>query len=108
MRLTKKIAPLILGAALIGCSATAQDRSTGQFIDDAALTAKVKASIAEEDKVSATSVNVSTYRGTVQLSGFVDSEAAKQAAENAARDVEGVRTVQNDLRIAPAASGKTR
>ena len=108
MRLIKLIAPFILGAALIGCSATAQDRSTGQFIDDAALTAKVKASIAEEDKVSATSVNVNTYRGTVQLSGFVDSEEARQRAENAARDVEGVRTVQNDLRITPAGSGKSR
>lgn len=70
-------------------------------MDDAALTAKVKASIAEEDKVRATSVNVNTYRSTVQLSGFVDNEEARRRAENAARDVEGVRTVQNDLRIAP-------
>lgn len=58
--------------------------------------------------MSATSVNVNTYRGTVQLSGFVDNEEAKRRAENAARDVEGVRAVQNDLRIAPAGSGKTR
>lgn len=72
-----------------------------QDLDDAALTAKVKASIAEEDKVRATSVNVNTYRSTVQLSGFVDNEEARRRAENAARDVEGVRTVQNDLRIAP-------
>lgn len=46
-------------------------------------------------------MNVNTYRGTVQLSGFVDNEEARRRAENAARDVEGVRTVQNDLRIAP-------
>jgi osmotically-inducible protein OsmY len=99
---------LVLAAALAGCSATAQDRSTGQVVDDAALTAKVKASIAEEDGVATTSVNVTTYRGTVQLSGFVESEQAKRRAENAARDVEGVREVHNDLRVAPAGTGKTR
>jgi osmotically-inducible protein OsmY len=99
---------LVLAAALAGCSATAQDRSTGQVVDDAALTAKVKASIAEEDGVSTTSVNVTTYRGTVQLSGFVETEQAKRRAENAARDVEGVREVHNDLRVAPAGTGKTR
>jgi osmotically-inducible protein OsmY len=103
-----RIIALALAAALAGCSATAQDRSTGQVVDDAALTAKVKASIAEEDGVSATAVNVTTYRGTVQLSGFVESEEAKRAAENAAKDVEGVRSVKNDLRVQPAASGKTR
>jgi len=103
-----RIIALALAAALAGCSATAHDRSTGQVVDDAALTAKVKASIAEEDGVSATSVNVTTYRGTVQLSGFVESEEAKRRAENAARDVEGVSKVQNDLRVAPAGTGKTR
>lgn len=60
-------------------------------IDDGAITAKVKASIAEEEGVSATSINVTTYRGTVHLSGFVESEEAKRRAENAANDIEGVR-----------------
>ncbi|HEX5767653.1 MAG TPA: BON domain-containing protein [Burkholderiales bacterium] len=78
------------------------------MIDDAALTAKVKQQLVEEDKVNAASVNVTTYRGVVQLSGFVESDEAKRRAENAAKDVEGVRSVQNDLRIAPSASGKTR
>jgi osmotically-inducible protein OsmY len=104
----KRFAPFLLAAALAGCASTAQDRSTGRVVDDAALTAKVKASIAEEDGVSATSVNVTTYRGSVQLSGFVESEEARRRAENAARDVEGVRTVQNDLRVAPAGAGKSR
>jgi osmotically-inducible protein OsmY len=90
---------LILALALAGCSATAQDRSTGQVVDDAALTAKVKASLAEEDGVNPMSVNVTTYRGVVQLSGFVESEEAKHRAENAANDVEGVRSVKNDLRV---------
>lgn len=86
---------------LAGCSATAKDRSTGQVIDDSALTARVKASIAEEDGVNAAAVNVTTYRGVVQLSGFVESEEAKRRAGNAARDVEGVRSVENNLRVAP-------
>ena len=58
--------------------------------------------------MNAASVNVTTYRGVVQLSGFFESEEAKRRTENAAKDVAGVRSVQNDLRIAPAASGKTR
>lgn len=103
-----RIIALALVAALAGCSSTAHDRSTGQVVDDTALTAKVKASIAEEDNVATTSVNVTTYRGAVQLSGFVESEEAKRRAENAARDVEGVREVYNDLRVAPAGTGKTR
>lgn len=105
---TLRMFALVLAAALAGCSATAQDRSTGEVVDDAALTAKVKASLVEEDNVNAMAVNVTTNRGVVQLSGFVETEEARRRAENAARDVEGVRSVQNDLRIQPAASGKTR
>jgi osmotically-inducible protein OsmY len=103
-----RILAIFFAAALAGCSATAQDRSTGQVVDDAALTAKVKQQLVEEDNVNAASVNVTTYRGVVQLSGFVESEEAKRRAENAANDVEGVRSVQNDLRVAPAAAGKTQ
>lgn len=61
-----------------------------------------------QQRVDAASVNVTTYRGVVQNSGFVESDEAKRRAENAAKDVEGVRSVQTDLRIAPAGSGKTR
>jgi hyperosmotically inducible periplasmic protein len=104
-----RIIAFALAAALAGCSATAQDRSTGQWVDDAALTAKVKTSLAEEDGVNPMSINVNTYRGVVQLSGFVESEEAKRRAENAANDVEGVRSVKNDLRVAPrSSSGATK
>jgi hyperosmotically inducible periplasmic protein len=103
------MAAFALAAALAGCSATAQDRSTGQWVDDAALTAKVKTSLAEEDGVNLMSINVNTYRGVVQLSGFVESEEAKRRAENAANDVEDVRSVKNDLRVAPrSSSGATK
>lgn len=103
-----RIIALALATAVAGCAATAHDRSTGQVVDDAALTAKVKASIAEEDNVATSSVNVTSYRGVVQLSGFVETEEAKRRAENAARDVEGVSQVYNDLRVAPAGTGNTR
>ena len=97
---------LVAGAAalpIVGCAPTAQHRSTGEFVDDGALTARVKTAIATEagaDK--AMNVNVTTYRGTVQLSGFVDSPQTVQAAENIARRVEGVRSVKNDLTVASA------
>ena len=104
-----RIIAFALAVAIAGSSATAQDRSTGQWVDDAALTTKVKASLAEEDGVNPMSVNVNTYRGVVQLSGFVESEEAKRRAENAAKAVEGVRSVKNDLRIAPSgSSGATK
>jgi hypothetical protein len=66
-------------------------------------------SLAEEDGVNPMSINVNTYRGVVQLSGFVESEEAKRRAENAANDVEDVRSVKNDLRVAPrSSSGATK
>ena len=92
---------ITLAAALAGCTATAQDRRAGQVFEDGATTAKVKASIAEDHGVNLRSVNVTTDRGVVLLSGFVESEDAKRRAENAANGVEGVRFVKNDLRIAP-------
>lgn len=92
-----------------GCAADRSEpsRSTGQFVDDAALTARVKTAIATDvGAASAAAINVQTYRGEVQLNGFVDSqEHAKQAA-SAARDVEGVRTVQNNLQVKSSAAGR--
>ncbi|HEX6321188.1 MAG TPA: BON domain-containing protein [Burkholderiales bacterium] len=101
-----RTAAAVLAAALAftqitACTATARDRSTGQVIDDSALTARVKASIAQEQGVNAAVVNVTTYRGVVQLSGFVESDEAKRRAGQAARDVEEVKEVRNDLVVAP-------
>jgi len=93
------------GAAIqvAGCASTLAHRSTGQFIDDSALTTRVKTAIASEAGAGAAlNVNVTTYRGTVQLSGFVDSEQTVQRAGDIARHVEGVRSVKNDLTVASA------
>ena len=93
----------ILGGFLIaGCSSTPESRGTGQVVDDASLTARVKTALAKDASLgTARDVNVTTYRGVVQLSGFVESDQVKQRAEQVAKQVDGVRSVENDLRVGP-------
>jgi osmotically-inducible protein OsmY len=90
-------------AAILGLGACASDgpqRSTGEFTDDAATTAKVKTAIATDAGAkTAAAVNVDTYRGVVQLTGFVDSDDQASRAVSAAKKVQGVRSVRNDIRI---------
>jgi len=91
-------------AAGLGACASSEERnsrrSEGQFTDDAALTAKVKSAIATDAGArTASAVNVDTYRGVVQLTGFVDSEDQATRAVSAAKKVQGVRSVKNDIRL---------
>lgn len=75
-------------------------RTAGEFTDDATLTAKVKTAIATDAGArTASAVNVETYRGVVQLTGFVDSEDQARRAVEAAKNVQGVRSVKNDIRL---------
>ena len=95
---------VVLGAALgvAGCGSTPEkeSRSAEQTTDDAVLTAKVKSAIATNVGArAAAAVNVETYRGVVQLSGFADSNDQASRAVEAAKKVSGVRSVKNDLRI---------
>jgi osmotically-inducible protein OsmY len=76
-----------------------QPETPGQFIDDAAITAKVKAELIKDDTVKAGQVNVTTSQGIVQLSGSVDTLAAKQQAEVIAGRVAGVKSVMNSLQV---------
>src|SRR4051812_38821422 len=98
-------AALALGACASGGSKTntnegSKSETTGQYVDDATLTAKVKTAIASDVGVkAAANVNVETYRGVVQLSGFADSDAQASKAVAAAKRVNGVRSVKNDMRI---------
>jgi hyperosmotically inducible protein len=85
--------------AMGGCASTSTQRSTGQTIDDGVITATVKAHLIDNDIVEAGEVNVTTYRGVVQLSGFVDSNDEKAQATKAAQSVEGVKEVRNDLKV---------
>lgn len=92
----------VFGATHIaGCASSQEHRATGQVFDDGLITGKVKRQLFHQEGVSFLDVDVNTYRGQVQLSGFVPSEEAKRLAGEAARRVEGVKSVQNDIRVAP-------
>jgi len=93
------LAMLIL---LVGCASTRSHESTGEYIDDSAITTKVKAALVADKEVSALSVNVETFRGVVQLSGFADNQREISRAVSVARGVKGVKSVKNDLRVKPA------
>ncbi len=86
----------VLVAFLAACAPTATREGTGEYIDDTVITSKVKAAFAADPQVKATQVQVETFKGVVQLSGFVDSRASAQKAAQLAREVKGVKEVKND------------
>jgi hyperosmotically inducible protein len=100
-------ATLLLGSAGLafnaGCSSSAEHRSTGAYIDDTAITAKVKGAFVQDKVVKAMDVKVDTYNGTVQLSGFVESADQRSRAEQIARGIAGVRDVTNNIQVNPPA-----
>ncbi|GIX25537.1 MULTISPECIES: BON domain-containing protein [Caldimonas] len=95
-----------LGATIgtIGCSATPTQASAGEVIDDAWITTKVKAAFVEDKIVSALNIQVETFRGTVQLSGFANSAAEVQRAGEIASGIKGVKAVKNDIRLKQSVS----
>lgn len=96
----KSKAGVLFAALLItlgGCAATGSQDSTGQLIDDSAITTKVKADFVADKTVSALDIGVETHRGIVQLSGFAKSKEEIRQAESIARQVGGVRGVRNDI-----------
>lgn len=78
---------------------TARDKSAGEYVDDAAITAKVKAAFVRDNEVKALDIKVETYRGVVQLSGFARNNAEIQRALEIARNVAGVKSVRNDIQL---------
>ena len=85
--------------SVMGCASTAKHEGTGEYFDDTAITAKVKAAIFDESTLKSAEINVETFKGVVQLSGFVSSQAAATKAVDVARGVHGVQSVKNDMRI---------
>lgn len=83
--------------AITGCASTSTRESTGEFIDDATITTKVKAAFVKNDAVKAREITVETFKGVVQLSGFVDTSAEKSTAAKLAGAVTGVRSVKNSI-----------
>jgi osmotically-inducible protein OsmY len=97
--LLKSLFASLLILALVACAPTAKREGTGEYIDDALITTKVKAALAADPNVKATEVNVETFKGMVQLSGFVSSKESIQKAIDIARGVSGVRGVKNDMAV---------
>ena len=86
-----------------GCASTETQRSTGQTVDDATITAKVKSQLLADPQVSGLQVNVNTHKGQVQLSGYVNSAEERSKAEQIARQIPGVKNVDNDLIVKSSA-----
>jgi osmotically-inducible protein OsmY len=86
-------------ALLAACAASPTHESTGQYVDDAAITTKVKSQLFTTKDVSASDISVQTVAGVVQLSGFARTEQERQRAAEIARSVSGVTQVHNDIRI---------
>ena len=84
---------------VVGCAGNRYQASTGEYIDDTAITAKVKTALIGDKDVSAGDVSVETFKGVVQLSGFVDSNYERQKAEEIARAVQGVEGVENKISV---------
>ncbi len=89
----------VLLASMLGCASTSKQEGTGEYIDDSVITTKVKAAIFNEPSLKVAEINVETFKGTVQLSGFVKSRNDMDKAVEVARGVKGVTSVKNDMRI---------
>lgn len=85
--------------ALAGCASTQKQESTGQYMDDTAITTKVKAAILTEPTLKSAEINVETFKGRVQLSGYVSDRSSIDRAVVVAQGVSGVTSVANDMRV---------
>ena len=94
------IVPLIM-ISLIGCASTRTHESPGEYVDDSVITLKVKSAILAEDSLKSAEINVETFKGVVQLSGFVSSQADINRAVVLTKDIHGVKSVKNDMHVKP-------
>jgi len=86
-------------AGILGCASTSKSEGTGEYVDDTVITAKVKKAIFEQPSLKSAEINVETFKGIVQLSGFVRSQENINTAMATARTVKGVDSVKNDMRV---------
>lgn len=99
------LASLVLAASIAttaihaGCSSTATHDSTGEYIDDSVITTRVKAALLKDDGTPGSAIQVETFKGEVQLSGFVDTETQRSRAAEIARAVPGVKKVVNNITV---------
>jgi osmotically-inducible protein OsmY len=90
---------MLLLASFLGCASTPKQEGTGEYVDDTVITTKVKAAVLNEQSLKSAEINVETFKGVVQLSGFVSSQANIDKAVEVARAVGGVKSVKNDMRL---------
>lgn len=96
-RIFRLLACFLLIASFTGCAATQKHESTGEYVDNTSITTKVKTAIFNEESLKTMQISVKTFKGEVQLSGFVDSAQMVKKAGELARSVDGVVSVKNDL-----------
>lgn len=100
--LNKFLSAVFLGitlATVAGCAPTSKQQGTGEYIDDSVITAKIKAAIFDDPTTKFLEIKVKTFKGEVQLSGFVNSRASADRAIELARGVKGVTSVKDDMQI---------
>ena len=102
MKFYNKFAVVILAifwVSLYGCASTATKEGTGEYLDSAVITTKAKAAIFNEPTLKSLEINVETFKGVVQLSGFVNSQADIDKAVEIVQQIEGVKSVKNDMKL---------
>lgn len=102
MKQLKFVSVLIIAlmlTAVVGCASTSTKEGTGEYVDDTVITTKVKAAIFNEPTLKSAEINVETFKGVVQLTGFVSTQANINKAVDLARGVKGVTSVKNSMRL---------
>jgi osmotically-inducible protein OsmY len=102
MKQLKYFSAFLMTLALLfslGCASTSTKEGSGEYVDDSVITTKVKAAIFNEPNLKTAEINVETFKGVVQLSGFVNSQSDINKAAEVARSVKGVTSVKNDMRL---------
>ena len=89
----------MIAVTALGCASSPRSEGTGEYVDDSVITAKVKTAIFEQPSLKSAEINVETFKGVVQLSGFVSSQSSADSAVMVAKNVGGVKSVKNDMRV---------
>lgn len=99
LRIVSTLLAAIMLTSVVGCAPTAKTESVGEYVDDTVITASVKSALAVDPILKATEINVETFKGVVQLSGFVAQQGDIANATELARGIKGVKSVKNDIRL---------
>ncbi len=99
LRIVSSLLAALMLTTVVGCAGTAKQESVGEYVDDTVITTAVKAAIVNEPTLKVSEINVETFKGVVQLSGFVAAQDSIATASTVARGVKGVKSVKNDIRM---------